>query len=252
MIQMMLQLIPWLVIGAIVVIPFLCVVLYRHRKLRTCILFSHLWCMAAFFLLGAFVLHTLRRYDERSTYADQARQLLETAKMLRAGDARKGIMSLDECLAATLYRTAYDIPDEKMRELDPDLLWVWQEVKEYYDTYEVNEPTFLSAIPRVYGMLDHVPWSDMQLAIRKFERMYRSGQRAVAPAINMKSWISRPLMNDDLKSKVILLDFWNTRCVPCIKSHPDLQKIHDAYMDRGLVVIACAGGNERVFGQTRI
>jgi thiol-disulfide isomerase/thioredoxin len=48
-----------------------------------------------------------------------------------------------------------------------------------------------------------------------------------------------------LKDKVILLDFWNIQCAPCIASLPELQEIHDTYKDRGLTVIACAGGDTR-------
>jgi thiol-disulfide isomerase/thioredoxin len=167
-------------------------------------------------------------------------------KILREGDTQETIARLDEFLAGTLYLTAYDVPDEKMAELDPDTLWVWQEAKEYYDTYKVEEPSYHGgAIPRVRRKLAQVPWSDMQLAIKKFEQTYRSGQRAPAPAIKMKSWLGPSLTNEDLKDKVILLDFWNIQCAPCIASLPELQEIHDTYKDRGLTVIACAGGDTR-------
>jgi thiol-disulfide isomerase/thioredoxin len=163
------------------------------------------------------------------------------AKTLRKGDTHKTIASLDNFLANTLYQTAYDVPDEKMAKLDPYTLWVWQEAKEYYDTYKVEEPAF----PPLRRKLAHVPWSDMQLAIKKFEQTYRSGERALAPAIKMKSWLGPVITDEFLKDKVILLDFWNIQCVPCVKSLPELQKIYDTYKDRGLVVIACAGGNQK-------
>jgi thiol-disulfide isomerase/thioredoxin len=245
MIQTILLLIPWLTVGAIVLIPPVCIVLYLRRRLRTRMVLSHLWCMITFFTLGLFVLHTARRHEERLTYADKAERLLTIVQTLRAGDAPRSTASLDELLAETLYRSAYDVPDEKMAAMNPDLLRAWQEVKEYYNTYDMNEPYVGTMMPLVRDKLSHVPWSDMQLATRKFEQTYGSGTPAPAPAINLKSWITGPLTNDDLKGKVILLDFWNTRCSPCIKAHPDLQKTHDAYKDRGLVVIACAGGDER-------
>jgi thiol-disulfide isomerase/thioredoxin len=198
--------------------------------------------MIAFCLLGLFISHTARRHTERLTDSFKARSLLEIAKMLREGDTQNAIPRLDDFLAGTLYRTAYDVPDDKMAELNPDVLWVWQEVKEYYDTYNVKEPAYGTRIAR---KLAQVPWSDMQLAIKKFEQTYRSGQRALAPAIKMKSWLGPALTDDDLKDKVILLDFWNIQCVPCVASLPELQKIHDTYKDRGLVVIACAGGDSK-------
>ncbi len=242
MLQQILYLIPWLIIAALLLIPLLCLLLYKRRRLRTCLILSHLWCMIAFCVFGLFLSKTVRRHAERLEYSDKARKLLETAKMLRAGDTQDAIPRLDDFLAATLNRTAYDVPDDKMVKLDPYTLWVWQEVKEYYDTYKIKEPAYGTRIAR---KLAQVPWSDMQLAIKKFEQTYGNGQRALAPPVKIKSWLGPALMDEELRGKVILLDFWNIGCAPCVASLPDLQQIHDTYKDRGLVVIACAAGDTK-------
>jgi thiol-disulfide isomerase/thioredoxin len=243
--QLIAYLSPWLITSAILIIPLLCFLLYKRRRFRTCLIFSHIWCMIAFCLLGLFISHTVRHYTEREYNSDKARKLLEMVKILREGDTQEVITRLDDFMAGTLYQTAYDVPDDKMAELDPYTLWVWQEVKEYYDTYKVKEPAYSRTISRVRGKLAHVPFSDMQLAIKKFEQTYRSGERALAPAIKMESWLGPAVADEFLKDKVILLDFWNIHCVPCVKSLPELQKIYDTYKDRGLVVIACAGGKQK-------
>jgi len=245
MLQQIAYLIPWLIFSAILLIPLLCFLLYKRRRFRTCLIFSHIWCMIAFCLLGLFLSHTVRHYSERQYNSDKARKLLEIARTLREGDTEEAITRLDNFMAGTLYLTAYDVPDDKMAELDLDTLWVWQEVKEYYDTYKVEEPAYGGVIPRLRRKLAQVPWSDMQLAIKKFEQTYRSGERAPAPAIKMESWLGPAVADEYLKDKVILLDFWNIHCVPCVKSLPELQKIYDTYKDRGLVVITCAGGNQK-------
>ena len=41
-----------------------------------------------------------------------------------------------------------------------------------------------------------------------------------------------------LTGKVVLLDFWASWCGPCKKSFPELDKIQQAYKDKGLVVLA--------------
>ncbi|MBN2132460.1 MAG: TlpA family protein disulfide reductase [Sedimentisphaerales bacterium] len=244
MIEKALQILPLALVAAAFTIPILCVVLYRRRKLRTCIVFSHLWCMITFCLLQMFLVITLRRhFSERADCADKADRVLTICQTLREGDIEKSTLLLDSYLAGALHLSAYDIPDSKMSEVDPDILWVWQKAKEYFDTYDVNEPSW-GMMPNVRSKLRHVPWSDMQLAIKKFEQTYGSGKCALAPAVTMKSWITRPISNEELKNKVVLLDFWNTHCGPCVKSLPELQRIHDAYHDMGLVVIACAGGNK--------
>jgi len=40
-----------------------------------------------------------------------------------------------------------------------------------------------------------------------------------------------------LEGKVIVLDFWATYCVPCLKEIPTFNRMHEQYADRGLVVL---------------
>ena len=40
-----------------------------------------------------------------------------------------------------------------------------------------------------------------------------------------------------LKGKVILLDFWGTWCVPCIKAMPEIQAIHDYFKNKQVEII---------------
>jgi peroxiredoxin len=42
----------------------------------------------------------------------------------------------------------------------------------------------------------------------------------------------------DYRGKVVLLEFWATWCPPCRASIPGLEKIHKAYKNKGLVVLA--------------
>jgi peroxiredoxin len=44
----------------------------------------------------------------------------------------------------------------------------------------------------------------------------------------------------DLKGKVVILNFWATWCPPCRKEIPDLQKLHNEFKGRGLVVLGIA------------
>ncbi len=41
----------------------------------------------------------------------------------------------------------------------------------------------------------------------------------------------------NFKGKVVLVDFWATWCVPCVKAMPDLQKLQEKYSEKGLGVV---------------
>jgi thiol-disulfide isomerase/thioredoxin len=42
----------------------------------------------------------------------------------------------------------------------------------------------------------------------------------------------------ELRGRVVILDFWGYWCGPCLASMPNLMKIHDAYPEKDLVIIA--------------
>ena len=50
---------------------------------------------------------------------------------------------------------------------------------------------------------------------------------------------------EDLRGKVVVLDFWASWCVPCRRSFPWLNSMHAKYADDGLVIIGVNLDNER-------
>lgn len=64
-------------------------------------------------------------------------------------------------------------------------------------------------------------------------------QPYVAPPITgIQAWInSNPLQLEQLKGKVILIDFWAYSCINCIRTLPYLLNWYKKYHDKGLIII---------------
>jgi len=58
----------------------------------------------------------------------------------------------------------------------------------------------------------------------------------VAPDIKLPDSLGKWKPMSEIKSKLILLDFWAAWCYPCILSIPDLKKIHEKWHNKGLII----------------
>jgi peroxiredoxin len=57
----------------------------------------------------------------------------------------------------------------------------------------------------------------------------RRARENFAPDFSFTSLQGEYISLDDLKGKVVLLDFWGTWCPPCVESVPELRNLHKRY-----------------------
>ncbi len=67
----------------------------------------------------------------------------------------------------------------------------------------------------------------------------RDLNRPAADFVGATQWInSTPLsFNDNLRGKIVLVDFWTLSCINCIRTFPYLKAWDEKYRDQGLVII---------------
>jgi len=71
-----------------------------------------------------------------------------------------------------------------------------------------------------------------KLNIEKFDA------RTVAPDFTLKDLNGNKVRLQDLRGKVVFLNFWATWCPSCRLEMPSMEKLHDELGDRGLVILA--------------
>ena len=67
---------------------------------------------------------------------------------------------------------------------------------------------------------------------------YKSSKSAAAPELATGDWInSAPLKLNELRGRVVLIEFWTFGCINCRNTLPFIKSWHDRYQDKGLTVI---------------
>ena len=60
---------------------------------------------------------------------------------------------------------------------------------------------------------------------------------SLLPDFTLKDLRGHPISSNDLKGKVVIIDFWSTWCAPCKQEMPGYQELIDRYGPQGLAVV---------------
>jgi len=67
---------------------------------------------------------------------------------------------------------------------------------------------------------------------------YKSSESAAAPELASGDWInSEPLKLNELRGRVVLIEFWTFGCYNCRNTLPFVKSLHERYQQKGLTVI---------------
>jgi cytochrome c biogenesis protein CcmG/thiol:disulfide interchange protein DsbE len=66
----------------------------------------------------------------------------------------------------------------------------------------------------------------------------------LAPDFELSNSSGENLRLSDLRGQAVILNFWASWCPPCRSEMPAIQAVHQAYQDRGLVVLGVNAANQ--------
>lgn len=64
--------------------------------------------------------------------------------------------------------------------------------------------------------------------------------RQPAPKVTFTTLDGRKISTEDLRGKVVMVNFWATSCATCIKEMPQMVETYNKYKNRGLTFVAVA------------
>jgi thiol-disulfide isomerase/thioredoxin len=182
---------------------------------------------------------------ERSRNRDHARQMLELAKRIVASDAPPQSKLVPD-FHVTMSKIVPAADNPKMAGVIAGEIrgFVKRYAKTPGEALAVQHATALALYGRQEALREkllkeleskHADASGVREFLREMGRSADVGKpfKAKLHRLNGKT-LKLP---DDLKGKVVVVDFWSTRCGPCVQSMPRMKAIYEKYKSKGLEIV---------------
>jgi thiol-disulfide isomerase/thioredoxin len=154
--------------------------------------------------------------------------LVEAAAALRAKPEDPDPLSLYAAKAnSELYLLALHQPDEA----EEKIAAAFSLLKELAAATEADD------VKRLYAETAGSLARTLEAALARGRELATTIGKTAAP-LEVETWLNgEPLSPEEVKGKVILLDFWAVWCPPCVANMPRLNEWRTRYADKGLVIV---------------
>ncbi len=217
----------------------------RKRKIKLSIVVI-IGCVLSFVagiaIGGGFIINqnlNLQSVVTKVNLAFRAYEKITISAMLREGEIKEAIKILDRNAIYEFWGSS-----RKIRKPGPcdisqwpaRVIKYWQEAKAYYKKYPeaMEQVGDGSNSTEVKELLKKIPELEREGIMQDFAKTYMG---KIPPSLYISKWYGSAVTLENLRGKVVLLDFWGIWCSPCIAELPHTQELYDKYNKIGLEIL---------------